>query len=129
MQEAPTDSMSTKFVVVHPLDPEDAAVAGAMRTMARPGKGVSHGVEGRGQFDALMESVAPRDDLTTREDTVGLLRSTDFRRRRRTRWHAIEGFATWASSALRSRETPLEAIWHWCLHRAFPAKSPSTTGT
>jgi monoterpene epsilon-lactone hydrolase len=71
MPEAPTDSTSSRFGVVHPLDPEDAAMVAAMRTMARPGKGVSRGMEARVQFDALMESVAPRDDLTTREDTVG----------------------------------------------------------
>jgi hypothetical protein len=47
---------STGFVVVHPLDPEDAAITVAMRAMASSAKGVPRGVEARGQFDALMDT-------------------------------------------------------------------------
>jgi len=66
-----TDRTSTDFVVMHPLDPEDAAITAAMRAMVRPAKGVPRGVEARRPFDALMESVLPRDDVTFEADTVG----------------------------------------------------------
>src|ERR1700721_2586586 len=63
---------STCTVVVHPLDPEDAAVAAAMRAMVSSAKGVvPRGVDARGQFDAFMESVLPRDDMIFEIDTVG----------------------------------------------------------
>jgi monoterpene epsilon-lactone hydrolase len=56
---------------VHPLDPEDAAFTAAMRAMASSTKGVPRGIEARGQFDALMESILPRDDVTFAADTLG----------------------------------------------------------
>jgi acetyl esterase/lipase len=56
---------------VHPLDPEDAAIAAAMRAMTSSAKGVPRGIEVRPQFDALMESVLPRDDVTFEEDAIG----------------------------------------------------------
>ena len=59
------------FVQRHPLDPQDAAVASAIRTMAAPAKGTQRGIEGRPQFDALMEGVEPRDDVGFQKDTVG----------------------------------------------------------
>ena len=59
------------FVQRHPLDPQDAAVASAIRTMAAPAKGKQRGIEGRPQFDALMEGVEPRDDVGFQKDTVG----------------------------------------------------------
>jgi acetyl esterase/lipase len=71
MQGSATDRTSPDFVVTHPLDPEDAAITTAIRAMASSTKGVSRGVEARGQFDALMESVSPRDDVTFEEDTLG----------------------------------------------------------
>ena len=55
----------------HPLDAQDAAVASAIRTMAAPAKGTQRGIEGRPQFDALMGSVEPRDDVSFKKDTVG----------------------------------------------------------
>jgi monoterpene epsilon-lactone hydrolase len=58
-------------VVIHPLDPEDAAISTAIRAMASSSKGVSRGIEARGQYDALMESVLPHDDVTFEADTVG----------------------------------------------------------
>ena len=49
---------------IHPLDPEDAAITAAMRAMVSSSKGARPGMEARGQFDALMESVLPRGDVT-----------------------------------------------------------------
>ena len=62
---------ATGSVVIHPLDPEDAAITTAMRAMVRSSKGARPGVEARGQFDALMESVLPRGDVTFEADTIG----------------------------------------------------------
>src|SRR4029077_19741047 len=39
--------------------------------MANSTKGVTRGIEARGQFDALMESVLARDDVTFEEDALG----------------------------------------------------------
>jgi monoterpene epsilon-lactone hydrolase len=58
-------------VVIHPLDPEDAAIATAIRAMSSSTKGVARGIEARGQYDALMESVLPRDDVTFEADVLG----------------------------------------------------------
>ena len=66
-----TGRTAADFVVIHPLDPEDAAVTTAMRTMTSSTKGVSRGIEARGPFDALMESVSPRDDVTFEADALG----------------------------------------------------------
>jgi monoterpene epsilon-lactone hydrolase len=56
---------------IHPLDPVDASITAAMRAMVRSSKGARPGIEARGQFDALMESVLPRDDVTFETDTLG----------------------------------------------------------
>jgi len=50
--------------VIHPLDPEDAKVTAALRAMVSASKGARPGLEARAQYDALMESVAPRGDVT-----------------------------------------------------------------
>ncbi len=71
MQGSATDRTSPAFVVIHPLDPEDAAITTAMRAMASSAKGVPRGIEARGRFDALMESVLPRDDVTFEADALG----------------------------------------------------------
>jgi acetyl esterase/lipase len=71
MQGSSTDRTSKGSVVVHPLDPEDAVIAAAMRAMVSSAKGVPRGVEERGQFDAFMENVLPRDDVTFEADTLG----------------------------------------------------------
>jgi monoterpene epsilon-lactone hydrolase len=42
-----------------------------MRAMLSSSKGARSGIEARGQFDALMESVAPRGDVTFEADTLG----------------------------------------------------------
>ena len=71
MQGSATDRTSPDFVVIHPLDPEDAAITAAMRAMVSSAKGVPRGIEARGQFDALMESVLPRDDVTFEAGALG----------------------------------------------------------
>src|SRR5712671_4179356 len=71
MQKSATDRSSTGSVAIHPLDPEDAAITAATRAMVSSTKGVPAGIEARGQFDALMESVLPRDDVTFEADSLG----------------------------------------------------------
>jgi monoterpene epsilon-lactone hydrolase len=71
MPASASDRTSTGFVVIHPLDPEDAAITAAMRAMTSSTKGARRGIEARGEFDALMESVLPRDDVTFEADTLG----------------------------------------------------------
>jgi acetyl esterase/lipase len=70
-QGSTTDRTSTGYVAIHPLDPEDAAITAAMRAMVSSSKGARPGAEARGQFDALMESVSPRGDVTFEADTLG----------------------------------------------------------
>src|SRR4029077_8565641 len=74
MQGSTTARTSTGNVAIHPLDPEDAAITAAMRAMVSSSKGARPGVEARGQFDALMESVSPRGDVTFETDTLGGVR-------------------------------------------------------
>src|ERR1700746_966519 len=74
MQGSTTDRTSTGYVAIHPLDPEDAPITATMRAMVRSSKGARPGVEARGQFDALMESVSPRGDVTFETDTLGGVR-------------------------------------------------------
>jgi len=71
VSKSATDRTSGAFVAKHPLDVEDAAITGALRTMVSSSKGARPGPEARGQFDALMESVLPRDDVTFAADTLG----------------------------------------------------------
>jgi monoterpene epsilon-lactone hydrolase len=70
-QGSTTDRTSTGYVAIHPLDPEDAAITAAMRAMVRSSKGARPGIEARGKFDALMERVTPRADVTFEADTLG----------------------------------------------------------
>src|SRR6266853_1864014 len=70
-QGSTTDRTSTGNVAIHPLDPEDAAITAAMRAMVSSIKGARPGIEARGQFDALMENVLPRDDVKFEADTLG----------------------------------------------------------
>lgn len=70
MPGSATDHRSN-FVEVHPLDPGDAAFTAAMRAMVSAAKGAPTGIEARGQFDALMENVSPREDVTFKSDTLG----------------------------------------------------------
>jgi acetyl esterase/lipase len=71
MPGSTADRTSKGYAAIHPLDPEDAAIAAAMRAMVSSSKGARPGPEARGQFDALMESVSPRGDVTFEADTVG----------------------------------------------------------
>ncbi|SIO28773.1 alpha/beta hydrolase [Paraburkholderia phenazinium] len=71
MENSPTNGTSSASVVTHRLDPEDAKITEAMRAGASSTKGMKLGIEARGAFDAMMESVLPRDDVTFEHDTVG----------------------------------------------------------
>jgi len=71
MQRSTADNGLKDFVVTHPLDQEDAATITAMRAMTSSRKGMLRGIEAREPFDALMERVLPRDDVTFESDTVG----------------------------------------------------------
>jgi monoterpene epsilon-lactone hydrolase len=72
MQKPTTDHRSADPVTTHSLDPNDAAITAAIRAMSLPAKGASRGItETRVQFDALMENVSPRDDVTFQADTLG----------------------------------------------------------
>src|SRR6266446_2020929 len=71
MQGSATDRTPRNFVVTHPLDPEDGAITAAFRAMVSSSKGARPGIEARGQFDALMECVVPRGDVTFEADTLG----------------------------------------------------------
>jgi epsilon-lactone hydrolase len=60
------------LILTHPLDPEDAAIAAAIRAAVAAGKGVNQQIEAaRDQFDAFMESVVPREDVEFQSDTIG----------------------------------------------------------
>src|SRR5258705_9319941 len=64
--------MSTsESVAIHPLDPEDASVIAQIRSATRAQKGVTWRIDARKQFDGLMESVSPRNDVTFESATVG----------------------------------------------------------
>ena len=71
LQGSTTDRTPTGYVAIHSLDPEDAAITAAMRVMVSSSKGAGPGIEARGQFDALIESVLPRGDVTFEADTLG----------------------------------------------------------
>ena len=58
-------------VVTHPLDPEDASMIARITAAARTQKGARWRIDARNQFDALMESVPPPDDVTFESATVG----------------------------------------------------------
>ena len=62
---------SGDLVVIHRLDPEDASAMIPMRAAARTQKGAPWRIEARKFFDALMEGVSPRDDVTFESATVG----------------------------------------------------------
>ena len=71
MQGSAVDGTTKGFVTIHPLASEDAAITAAMRAMLSSAKGVRQGIEARGQFDALLERVSPRDDVTFEAGTLG----------------------------------------------------------
>ena len=57
--------------MIHPLDPDDAAIVNAIRAATSSTKGSLGGIEARAPFDALMESVLPRNDVTFETETIG----------------------------------------------------------
>src|SRR5882672_531345 len=71
MQGSDTDRTATGHVATHPLDPEDAAITAAFRAMVSSAKGARQGIEARPQFDAFMENVSPRDDVTFEAGALG----------------------------------------------------------
>lgn len=73
MQLSTEGRASISSIVTHPLDPEDAQMAAAMREAVAPvkGKGFSRGVESRLQFDAVMAGVLPCDGVDIGTDLVG----------------------------------------------------------
>jgi epsilon-lactone hydrolase len=71
MQASSTGRTAKGAIARHPLDPEDATVTAAMRALVSSAKGARQGVEARGQFDALMERVLPRNDVAFETDTLG----------------------------------------------------------
>jgi monoterpene epsilon-lactone hydrolase len=58
-------------IVAHPVTPEDAAIVDAIREQSRGAKGALRGIEARRPFDALMEQVAARADVTYESGVVG----------------------------------------------------------
>jgi monoterpene epsilon-lactone hydrolase len=59
------------LVTIHPLDPDDASIIGGIRAAVRAQKGAPWRIEARKFYDALLEGVAPRDDVTFEPDIVG----------------------------------------------------------
>lgn len=66
-----TERTMADFVVVHPVEPGDGAIAAGIRAAAAPTKGLLRGIEARGPFDSLMEGVLPRSDVTFEADMLG----------------------------------------------------------
>ena len=56
---------------MHPLDPDDASMIAGIGTAARTQKGAPWRIDAREQFDALMESVPPPDNVTFESAAVG----------------------------------------------------------
>jgi epsilon-lactone hydrolase len=71
MQSASQNFRLRDFVVVHPLDDQDAPIAAAARAATKAVKGVTLGVEGRAQYDAFMEGVSPAEGLTVEKGALG----------------------------------------------------------
>jgi epsilon-lactone hydrolase len=66
-----TSKRKGSVVVMHPLDPEDASTIGQIEAAVRPYKGLPWRIEAREQYDALLEGVSHRGDVTFESDTVG----------------------------------------------------------
>jgi monoterpene epsilon-lactone hydrolase len=59
------------LVTIHPLDPDDASIIGGIRAAVRAQKGAPWTIEARKPYDALLEGVSPRKDVTFEPGTVG----------------------------------------------------------
>jgi monoterpene epsilon-lactone hydrolase len=66
-----SDNAGNDDVQIHPLDPDDAMVMEQMRAQSISAKGLLRGVGARGPFDAVMEQVSPRADVTFEAGAVG----------------------------------------------------------
>ena len=62
---------SADRVVIHPLDPDDASTIDRIRAAVRAQKGARWTIEARKPYDALLEGVSPRGDVTFAAGTVG----------------------------------------------------------
>jgi acetyl esterase/lipase len=62
---------SSTAIVIHPLDPADAAVIREIRTSAQIGKGMLRSTTARAAFDLMMEGVEPHDGVTFEPARVG----------------------------------------------------------
>ena len=71
IQHSTTQGPLADLIVIHPLDPEDASTITAIETAARAQKGAPWRIEARKFYDALLEGVSPRDDVTFESATVG----------------------------------------------------------
>ena len=71
MPGSATDRPSSDFVAIHPVDPDDADFAAALRAMVSSAKGAPSGPGSRAQYDALTESVPPRDDVSFEDGVLG----------------------------------------------------------
>jgi monoterpene epsilon-lactone hydrolase len=71
MQKPASIGAKENALEVHPLDPDDAPITAAIRAMSSATKGVPPGTGARAQYDAFMESILPRDDVTFEADTIG----------------------------------------------------------
>lgn len=71
MQRSTSDSTLKAFIAIHPLDPEDASAIIPIGTAARFAKGAPLSADARTQFDAFMERVSPREDVTFESGTLG----------------------------------------------------------
>ncbi|RKF47094.1 alpha/beta hydrolase [Paraburkholderia fungorum] len=71
MENSPANDVSNHFVVTHPLDHDDRKLTDMMRAGASSTKGMTLGIEARGAFDAMMESVLPHENVRFEHDTVG----------------------------------------------------------
>ena len=59
------------LVTIHPLDPDDASIIGGIRAAVRAQKGAPWTIDARKPYDALLEGVSPRKDVTFEPGTVG----------------------------------------------------------
>ena len=71
MQGSATDRTSTDFVEYIRSIPKTQRSPPPCAPWSAPPRARDAGIEARGQFDALMESVLPRDDVTFEADTLG----------------------------------------------------------
>ena len=59
------------WLVIHPLNRDDAIAVAALRSVVAPMKGKVEGTAGRGPFNDIMEGVAVPEGVAFEADTVG----------------------------------------------------------